>query len=89
MVLRSTITVGARRFAGGILPVGAGDRFRVVVRAQRAACGAAVGSPGQAARWYSWIMPPRTSVRSIRPLCTSAVGGGTGRPRPRWGRAVL
>ena len=45
---------------------------------------------GQAARSYSWTIPPRTSRRWTVPRCCGPdLGSGTSRWRPRWGRARL
>jgi len=44
----------------------------------------------QAARWYSWMSPPRTSLRSMRTDGSpGTVGRGVASPIPRWGRATL
>ena len=51
-------------------------------------------SPDQAAAWYSWIRPPRTSRRRtsrVAPDRGGGVPGGAGarRSNPRWGRFSL
>jgi transposase InsO family protein len=56
--------------------------------------GVLVTGVGQAAWRYSWMRPPSTSMRSIRPTglvvgAMWAAGMGTSRSMPRWGRAAL